>query len=127
MFLFPQEILTSIRDENVTSIFWVPSVLISIANSGLLKTIKLPSLKRVLFAGEQMPIKQINQWADAYKGIFFNLYGPTEITVDCTFYGFKGKCMLDELPIGYACKNTNILVLDDDDTDTKTGEIGELC
>ena len=27
----------------------------------------------------------------------------------------------------YACKNTNILVLDDDDTDTKTGEIGELC
>ena len=75
-----------------------------------------------------MPIKQINQWADAYKGVLFsNLYGPTEITVDCTFYSFKGKCMLDELPIGYACKNTNILVLDDDDTDTKTGEIGELC
>ena len=57
----------------------------------------------MLFAGEQMPIKQINQWADAYKGVLSNLYGPTEITVDCTFIALKeNACWM--VPIGYACK-----------------------
>jgi hypothetical protein len=39
--------------------------------------------------------------------LYSNLYGPTEITVDCNFYVVKREFTDDEsLPIGNACKNT---------------------
>lgn len=34
-----------------------------------------------------MPIKHLNNWLEAYpQAQFVNLYGPTEITCNCTYY-----------------------------------------
>jgi acyl-CoA synthetase (AMP-forming)/AMP-acid ligase II len=116
------------RDSGVTTIFWVPSVLVAIANSGLLSKIRVESLKRILFAGETMPVSKINEWVEAYPGCMFsNLYGPTEITVDCTFFTFYERFEGEHLPIGFPCRNTDILLLNESDNRAKYGEIGELC
>lgn len=64
-----------------------------------------------------MPTKILNYWKKYLpESVFANLYGPTEITVDCTYYIVDRDFADDEpLPIGYACKNTDVLVLDDED------------
>ena len=59
---------------------------------------------------------------------FVNLYGPTEITVDCTYFDVKRQYADDEyIPIGKACQNMQVLVLKEDDTEAAVGEVGELC
>ena len=59
---------------------------------------------------------------------FVNLYGPIEITLDCTFHVVKDRPDEDKpLPIGVPCRNTDILILNEEDELCKTGEEGELC
>ena len=94
-------------------IFWVPSVLVYFAN--LRVKLDLPNLKKVLFCGEIMPNKQLNFWRKALPDtLFANLYGPTEITDVCSHY-ICNRDFKDEeiLPIGQACKNTELLVFDE--------------
>lgn len=128
-FAFPIKVLEFIKDKKINTIFWVPSVLISIANFEVLDEVNIDCLKMILFAGEVMPNKQLNIWRRRLPNtLFANLYGPTEITVDCTYYIVDRTFNDDEpLPIGYPCRNTNILVLNENDELVKSQEIGELC
>ena len=50
---FPARLLERLADEEVNFIFWVPSIMVNIANMGLLDKIALPHLKLVWFAGEK--------------------------------------------------------------------------
>lgn len=125
---FPIEILKILEAQKVSFLFWVPTIMVNIANMDLLTKISLPDLKLVWFAGEVFPTKQFNYW---YKNLpqtkFANLYGPIEITLDCTYY-IVDKQLRDEepIPIGKAYKNTDILILNDKDK-LAVGEEGELC
>jgi acyl-coenzyme A synthetase/AMP-(fatty) acid ligase len=76
-----------------------------------------------------MPNKQLNYWRTYYpQALFVNLYGPTEITVDCTYYIVDRSFQDHEpLPIGVPCRNTDVLVLNDEDRPVVSGETGELC
>ncbi|EAK0806070.1 amino acid adenylation domain-containing protein [Campylobacter coli] len=114
LFAFPNKILECLEKERVSAIFWVPSVLIYFANTEALDNFNLINLKKVLFAGEIMPNKQLNIWRKHLPNtLFANLYGPTEITVDCSFYIIDREFKDEELlPIGKACKNTEVLVFD---------------
>jgi amino acid adenylation domain-containing protein len=126
---FPIKILEILEKENVTFLFWVPTIMVNIANMGLLDKIKLLSLKTVWFAGEVFPTKQFNYWKNNLKNcLFANLYGPIEITLDCTYFIVDRDIPDDEpLPIGIACRNTDLLILNDEDKLVEKGEEGELC
>ena len=126
---FPIKILEILQKENTTFLFWVPTIMVNIANMGLLDKIKLPSLKTIWFAGEVFPTKQFNYWKNNLKDcLFANLYGPIEITLDCTYFIVERDIPDDEpLPIGIACRNTDILILNDEDKLVEKGEEGELC
>ncbi|STP00104.1 acetyl-CoA synthetase [Helicobacter canadensis] len=115
LFAFPNKILECLEKEKVSTIFWVPSVLVYFANEKGLQKYPLNCLKRILFAGEIMPNKQLNIWRKYLSNAFFaNLYGPTEITVDCSFYIVDREFKDEELlPIGKACNNTQLLVFDE--------------
>lgn len=129
MFLLTGKLLNYIDHAQVNTIFWVPSALIGVANSGLLEHANLPALEKVLFCGEVMPNKQLNIWRRRYpKLLYANLYGPTEITDVCAFYIVDRTFEDDEpLPIGRPCKNTEVLVLNETDKPAGPGEPGELC
>ena len=59
---------------------------------------------------------------------FVNLYGPIEITLDCTYYIIERDFNDDEpLPIGYPCNNTDVLILNNENNLCKPNEEGELC
>lgn len=127
---FPAKILDLLEKHKVNFLFWVPTIMVNIANMDLLSTYKLDSLKTVWFAGEVFPTKQFNYWHHHLpQTTFANLYGPIEITLDCTYY-IVDKEIPDEqpLPIGYACRNTDIIILDVDDKAVKEPNVeGELC
>lgn len=128
-FSFPLKLLEYIRDREVNTIYWVPSALSIVANWKALDYVELPALKKVLFAGEVMPTKQLNMWIRKRPDIFYaNLYGPTEVTDICTYYVVDREFRDDEpLPIGSPCSNCDILILTEDGRAAERGEEGELC
>lgn len=129
LFPFPRKLLEYINENRINTLFWVPSALIGVANSDALTEIRLKYIEKILFCGEVMPNKQLNMWRREYPNILYaNLYGPTEITDVCTYYIVDREFADEEsLPIGFACENTEILVLNDKDKLVEEDEIGELC
>ena len=126
---FPARLLESLAANHVSFIFWVPSIMVNIANMQLLDKIALPDLKLVWFAGEVFPTKQFLVWYDKLPQTkFANLYGPIEITLDCTYYEVKERPLESEaLPIGVPYRNTDVLILNDKDEKCGVEEEGELC
>lgn len=128
-YAFPAKLIDYLNEHKITFVFWVPFVLVTVANFKLLDKKKPQYLRDVFFAGEVMPNKQLNYWREHLPNCrYVNLYGPTEITVDCTYYivdrEFKDD---DPLPIGIPCRNTEILILKDRQSKCDIGEIGEIC
>jgi amino acid adenylation domain-containing protein len=126
---FPARLVEFLDQQRISFLFWVPSVMVAIANLGLLQKFPLHSLRRVFFAGEVFPTRQFNLWRKALPTTeFVNLYGPIEITVDCTWYRIDREFADDEpLPIGFPCRNTEILILTEDQQPAVPGQQGELC
>lgn len=126
---FPAKILQLMQTNRVNFIFWVPTIMVNIANMDLLDKIKLSDLRTIWFAGEVFPTKQFKYWYRALPNAkFVNLYGPIEITLDCTYYIINSEPNDDEpIPIGFPCRNTDILILNDNEPVKEVNEVGELC
>lgn len=128
-YAFPAKLIDYLNEQKVNFVFWVPFALINVANYDLLTQKTLPYMQKVLFAGEVMPNKHLNYWRKHLPNcLYANLYGPTEITVDCTYYIVDKEFTDDEsLPIGVPCKNSGVMILNDQNQLCKVGEHGELC
>ena len=124
-FSFPIRLLEYLNKYKINTIYWVPSALCIVANLKALDEVKPKTLTKILFAGEIMPVKQLNEWRKNVKALYANLYGPTEVTDICTYYILDREFKENEsIPIGKACDNCNVLILNNDgDLSTK----GELC
>lgn len=132
-FAFPVKVLQFINERKINFLYWVPSAFVSIANYDLLKSIPLEHVELIMFGGEVMPVKQLNYWKKYTPNLkmISNVYGPTEATVNCTYYIVDREFTDSEvLPLGKACENTGLLVLDDNDVVIESSEVdkmGELC
>lgn len=128
-FAFPAKLIDYLNDEKISFVFWVPFVLVNVANLNIFETKKPQYLKDVFFAGEVMPNKHLNYWRKHLPECrYANLYGPTEITVDCTYYEVKREFTDNEpLPIGFPCRNSDVMILVNRERLAKKGEQGELC
>lgn len=126
---FPAKILSLMNQNKVNFLFWVPTIMVNIANMDLLSKISLDNLRTVWFAGEVFPTKQFNYWKKCFPEVkFVNLYGPIEITLDCTYFIVEREIKDDEpIPIGFPCRNTDILILNDKNNISDINEDGELC
>ncbi len=126
---FPAKLLEFMKINDVTFIFWVPTIMVNIAKMDLLAKIPLPELKTVWFAGEVFPTKQFNYWRKHLSNVtFVNLYGPIEITLDCTYFIVDRHIEDDEpIPIGFPCRNTDVLILNEKNHLVSVYEEGELC
>ncbi len=127
-FSFPVKLIEHLNKYKINTIYWVPSALAIVANFKTLDTILPKYLQTILFAGEVMPIKQLNIWRNKLPNILYaNLYGPTEITDTCTYYivdrDFKDN---ESLPIGIPFDNCDVFIVKDDNQEAQPGEVGEL-
>ena len=127
--MFPVKLVEFVAANPINFIFWVPTIMVNIANLDLLEKVKLDRLNKVFFIGEVFPTRHLNYWRRHLpKAMFVNLYGPIEITVACTYYIVDREMSDDDkLPVGFPCRNTEILILNDQNQLTKVDEQGEIC
>ncbi|EXG87523.1 amino acid adenylation enzyme/thioester reductase family protein [Clostridium sp. ASBs410] len=130
LFSIPTELLDFLCEHQVTTLIWAVSALCLIPQlKGF--TYKVPSrVNKVLFSGETMPVKHLTTWQKYLPDArYVNLYGPTEITCNCTYYPVARKFEAHEtLPIGKAFPNEKVFLLDQDDKlVTEKDQIGEIC
>lgn len=129
-FSMPMMLVEYLNENKINTLIWATSALRIMENFRVLDEAKPEHLRWLMFSGEIMPNKVINYWRANLPDIeYVNLYGPTEITCNCTFYHvdrpFEDR---DSLPIGIPFRNTGILLLDDEDKPIEAaGQVGEIC
>jgi L-proline---[L-prolyl-carrier protein] ligase len=126
----PVRLAELISESKITIWYSAPSILSFLAQYGRLERYDYSSLRTVLFAGEVFPIKHLRALKKLLPNPrYFNLYGPTETNV-CTFYEIPQIIPEDRThpyPIGKACSNYRIRILDELGSEVPSGNEGELC
>lgn len=130
LFSQPTELTVYLSKNKVTTLIWAVSALCLISTFHCLEYCRPDRINKILFSGEVMPVKHLKEWMNYYPGaVFVNLYGPTEITCNCTYHIVEdGEDYEKGLPIGRAFKNREVFLLDsDNDRVTQEGVTGEIC
>lgn len=128
-FSFPVKLIEFMNMHKVNTIYWVPTALSIVANRDTFSAICPKFLMKILFAGEVMPVKQLNYWIRYLpECLFANLYGPTEITDTGTYYIVNRTFQDDQsLPIGKPFENSAVMLLNAKDELVTGDEEGEIC
>lgn len=124
----PRRLVELISARELTVWYSVPSALVLMLEQGRLEQSPPDSLRVVLFAGEEFPVKYLRRLAAVLPGAsYYNLYGPTETNV-CTFHRVRPEDLTRDasLPIGRACSGDRVVVLDEGAREVAPGEVGEL-
>ncbi|MFD2943655.1 AMP-binding protein, partial [Flavobacterium notoginsengisoli] len=111
--------LDFVDKEKITHFHTTPSVLNTLPADRVLE-----SLKRVVVGGEVCGKNLAEDWSKNY--MFYNKYGPTEITVTCTMSVYNSNDA-KEVNIGTPLSNTEIYILDAGLSLLPVGVVGELC
>ena len=87
MFTTPKKLVSFLSEKRITTCIWAVSALSILAAMKVWDKGVPLQLKKILFSGEVMPIKVLNYWRKYQpQAMYVNLYGPTEITCNCTYY-----------------------------------------
>lgn len=114
----PQEIINAIEVGKVTHMHFVPSMLNAFleylsVNRELVP--KLKTLKYVFASGEALQSEHVRKFYELLGEngtTLHNLYGPTECTVDVSYYDCDKNNIPESIPIGKPVDNTQLLILD---------------
>lgn len=135
MFASPPRVLDRLVEKKATVLIWAVSALTLLSSLRGLEYRVPETVRMVLFSGEVMPPKQLRLWQEALPAAeFVNLYGPTEVVCNCSFYRVARPYADDEvIPLGTAFPGRRMLLLDEvgremapppPGTASPTGEIG---
>jgi len=119
-----------LEESKVSVFFCVPSVLAMLLQTGRVRDGILSDLKQLICAGEVLSPSVLRKWMLTLPHVqFVNMYGPTEITVDCTYHIFDSvpNESVKHVPIGKARKNMELFILTEEgELSQQTGARGEL-
>ena len=130
LFSAPVELLDYLCEKNVTVMIWAVSALCLISTLHGLDYKTPETVKKILFSGEVMPYKHLLNWQSHLpNATLVNLYGPTEITCNCTYHILeKNRDYSEGIPIGKAFENEDVFLLDENNQlVTEVGKAGEIC
>lgn len=93
--------------------------------------VEAPGLKYSLFCGEALHEDVTREWAACVpQARIFNVYGPTEDTIFCTYYEYQrhqdNKSHNGVLSIGRSMTSGTVKILNEEGTEVGPGELGEL-
>ena len=128
-FAIPTALFDTLNRERITALCWSVAGVELPAKLGAFDEGKPQFLKKLCFSGSVISSKYLRIWQDALPDVLYvNQYGPTEATASCTYYIVSDPVGDDTvLPIGKPYDNYRIFLLNDDDTPTPQGEIGQIC
>lgn len=105
----PQALTRLIRDERISILHFVPSMLdawLAVPDLDALP------LQQVFTSGEALDAGLRDRFHARVDAELHNLYGPTEAAVDVSFWPASREDRSDPVPIGYPVWNTQLYVLD---------------
>lgn len=129
LFVQPVKLVEYLNAHKINTLCWVASALSLVSSLNTFKAVRPEYLERICFGSEVFPIKQLKRWQVACPTArFFNLYGPTECTGMSCFYPLTGEEQ-EGIPIGKPFENTKIFLLDEENRESREGEIciGGTC
>jgi amino acid adenylation domain-containing protein len=113
-------------EKQITITAFVPSMLRVILEE---KGIEACSyLRHISCGGEALPPELIDKFFArlGLDGVLHNVYGPTEASIDATFWRCESGIDTNVAPIGKPIQNASIYILDENLQPTPSGEAGEL-
>ncbi|SDG90646.1 Pls/PosA family non-ribosomal peptide synthetase [Pseudonocardia oroxyli] len=115
--LLGDELAEFLREERVTALCCVPTLLATVTD-------ELPDLRFLLVSGEACPQDIVTRWHRPGRR-FLNTYGPTEATVTATWTTVDPS---QPVTIGVPLPTYSVVVLaEDSDTVLPPGEVGEIA
>lgn len=121
----PDAIAQVLLRERVTMVHFVPSMLEQFLEYAQRRKWQFPDLQYVICSGEALLAEQVKKAKKLLKNTeIYNLYGPTECTIDVSYYRCTGK--ESQIPIGRPVWNTHLTVQNLYGEVLPCGEIGEL-
>ena len=129
-FSTPVRLLDYLCEKQVTVLIWAVSALTVVSSLKGLDYRTPDTVQKILFSGEVMPAKQLALWRKALpEASFVNLYGPAEITCNCTYYRLPADGPWpDRLPIGRAFPGREVFLLGGNgEKRERPGQVGEIC
>ena len=129
-FVNPTQLVDYLAERACTTLTWAVGAMSFVAVMDAFGYRVPATIDKVLFSGEVMPPKLLRYWMSHLPhASYVNLYGPTEVTCNCTFYPVERPFADDEvIPIGRPFANERVMLLDEHDQlviapDTQ----GEIC
>jgi amino acid adenylation domain-containing protein len=122
-----------LRKSQLTVWFSVPAVAAFMNQLKTLRANNFPSLRYSLFCGEPLPASVAEAWQlAAPASVLDNLYGPTELTIACSYHRWSSRdspsiCLNGVVPIGAVYDGLESAVVDAELRKVRSGEPGELC
>lgn len=118
------------EEQQITVALMVPSILQYLRP--YFKDINLPQMKYSLFCGEALALDITEQWSTCIPNAqIFNVYGPTEDTIFCTFFCYNRKQTTKSfnglISIGRPMEGTLTIVIDDNNSLLPKNTVGQLC
>ncbi|MBE6569671.1 MAG: amino acid adenylation domain-containing protein [Ruminococcaceae bacterium] len=128
LFSFPKLLIERLNERQVDTVIWAVPALKIMSALDAFAAEKPLYLRDIMFSGEVMPPKTLAYWQEKIPDArYVNLYGPTEITCNCTYYIVEADRNPEEnLPIGTAFPNCSVFLLEGDEP-VAEGESGEIC
>jgi acyl-CoA synthetase (AMP-forming)/AMP-acid ligase II len=125
-FMFPDKVLHAISQYECTTFAGVPTVYNILLRRSNIRSIAMPSLRRLLQAGGPLAPQRVAEMRAAVpKPKFYVMYGQTEATA-------RISCLdpwhLDEKlgSVGRPLDNLTVRIVDEDGKDRPAGQVGEI-
>lgn len=122
----PAYMVKMIIEQQITVAALVPSIIrVLLEEKGIENC---TSLKHVTSGGEALPVELIERFVERLKleNVLINCYGPTEASIDTTFWTCQRGTDYTIAPIGRAIANVQVYILDDNLQPVPVGQSGEL-
>ena len=129
-FSIPTKLMDFLCEREVTVCTWAVSAMCFVSIMGGFEYRTPSTIRKVIFSGEVMPVKQLKVWRAALPAaMFVNVYGPTEVTCNCTYQIIDKEYENDEvIPMGVAFPNEKVFLLDtENQLVSEPGLEGEIC
>lgn len=127
-------ILTEINKRKISVCQFVPSMLLEILKYALHRKNedKLKTLRVVYSGGEVLHSSTVSMFNELltkkYETVLYNVYGPTETTIDSTYFCCNNimNDIPNNIPIGIPIWNNTIYIIDNDGNLCEEGVEGEI-
>jgi acyl-CoA synthetase (AMP-forming)/AMP-acid ligase II len=125
-FMFPSKVLTAVAQYGCTTFAGVPTVYNVLLRRSNIRGIAIPSLRRFLQAGGNLPSQRVLEMQAVFPTVkFYVMYGQTEATA-------RISCMDPDRweekqgSVGVPLDNLEVRIIDENGADLQAGKIGEL-